>query len=149
MIKLLAARGKQFCGTITAPKMEKQARKYSFPLAQQANLGLDHLTVEVSRTHTTRLTQPVGLLWTSDQLMVQAATYVTRNEHNRWTSMPSVGFAPVIPASEWRLIYAVRLWNHQDQPKNIYSGNTRCHDNDRLINEYIITTNVVSHWHLA
>jgi hypothetical protein len=75
--------------------------------------------------------------------MAQAATYVTRNEHNRWTSMPSVGSEPVIPATEWLQIYALRLWSHQDQPKNIYSGNTRCHDNDRLINEYIITTNVV------
>jgi hypothetical protein len=26
IIKLLAARGKQFCGTITTPKMEKQTR---------------------------------------------------------------------------------------------------------------------------
>jgi hypothetical protein len=78
-----------------------------------------------SRTH---------LLWMSDQLMAQAATYETHNKHNRWTSMHSMGFEPVIPATEWLQIYALRLWSHQDQPKNIYSGNTRSHDNDRLIN---------------
>jgi hypothetical protein len=53
------------------------------PVAQQAKLGQVHLTVEVSRSHTTRLTQLVGLLRMSDRLMAQAAAYTTHNEHNR------------------------------------------------------------------
>jgi len=129
--------------------MGKQTRKYFFPVAQQAKFGLVHLIAEVSRSLSTRLAQPAGLLWTSDRLMAQAVTYHTHNKHNRWPSMPSVGFEPSIPANDWLQIYAIRLWSHQDQPKYNYSGNTRCHDNHRLINECTITTNVVSHWHLA
>jgi hypothetical protein len=39
VIKLLAARGKQFCGTITAPKMEKQTRKYFFSGGSTGQIG--------------------------------------------------------------------------------------------------------------
>lgn len=127
--------------------MGKQT-KYFFPVAQQAKLGLVHLIVQVSRSHNTRVTKPAGLLRTSDRFMAQVATYQTHNKHNRWPSMPSVGFEPSIPANEWLQIYALRLWSHQDHPKYSYSGNARCHDNHRLINAYTITTNVVSRWHL-
>jgi hypothetical protein len=44
-----------------------------FFVVQQLNLGLDHLIVGVSRPHTN--THKVGLLWTSDQLVKEAATY--------------------------------------------------------------------------
>jgi len=36
----------------------------------------------------------------SDQPVADAATWTTRNKHNRRTSMPSVGFEPAIPAME-------------------------------------------------
>jgi hypothetical protein len=34
----------------------------------------------------------VRLLWTSDQLVTEAATYTAYNKHKRRTSMPSAGF---------------------------------------------------------
>jgi hypothetical protein len=40
----------------------------------------------------------VGLLWTSEQLVAETATYTTHNKHKRKTSMPSAGFEPAIPA---------------------------------------------------
>jgi hypothetical protein len=45
-----------------------------FSVAQRPNSGLGHYIVEVSRSHTIRHTQPVGLLCTGDQLVAEAAT---------------------------------------------------------------------------
>jgi hypothetical protein len=42
--------------------------------------------------HTQFDAHPVGLLRTSDQLVAEAATSTTHNEHKRWTCMPSAGF---------------------------------------------------------
>jgi hypothetical protein len=55
------------------------------PVAQQPNSGLGHLIVEVSRSHTIRHTHThqVGLLWTSDKLVAEAATYTTHNKHKK------------------------------------------------------------------
>ena len=55
------------------------------------------LVVEVSISHIIRHTQPIRILWTSDQLVAEAATYTT---HNKRTSMPSAGFEPAIPATQ-------------------------------------------------
>jgi len=71
-----------------------------FSVAQQSNSGLDRLIVEVYRSHTTRRTHPVGLLWTSDQPVAEAATNITHNKHKRQASMPSVGFEPAIPSDK-------------------------------------------------
>ena len=49
-----------------------------FSLAQQPKSGLDGLLVEVSGLPTL----PVGLLWTSDKLVAEAATYTTHNKQN-------------------------------------------------------------------
>jgi hypothetical protein len=54
----------------------------------------------VTHTHT------VGLLWTSDQLVAEAATYTTHNKHKRRTSIPSAGFELIIPAVERLQTYA-------------------------------------------
>jgi len=64
---------------------------YFFSPAQQSNLGRWHLTVKVQTVHSRRK-QPVGLLWTSDQLITDVATYVTYNTHKRRASMSSAGF---------------------------------------------------------
>ena len=78
-------------------------------MAQQLKSGLDRLVVEVSKSHTIRHTRArartytythththrLGLLWTSDQPVAEAATYTT---HKRTTSMPSEGSEPAIPA---------------------------------------------------
>jgi hypothetical protein len=71
-----------------------------FSAAQQPKLGLGRLIVEVSRSHIIRHTHPVGLLWTSDQLDAEAATYTTHNRHKRRTSMTPEEFEPTIPANE-------------------------------------------------
>ena len=122
--------------------MEKQTRKYFFLLAQQARLGLGHLIVEVSRSHTARLTQPVGLLWTSDRLVARAG-YLSNASNTT-----DVQLCP-----QWDS----KLWSQQTSGcrsmpwdcqatriglKIITLGNTRCRDNHRLINEYTIATNV-------
>jgi hypothetical protein len=44
-------------------------------VAQQPNWGVGRLNVDVSRSLTIRGTHPVGLLWTSDELVAQAASY--------------------------------------------------------------------------
>jgi hypothetical protein len=65
-----------------------------FFVAQKPYSGLGHLIVEVSRSHTIRhITQPVGLLWTSDE----SVTYTTHNKHRRLTPIASARFEPAIP----------------------------------------------------
>jgi len=57
-------------------------------------LGLRRLVVEAytyTHTHT-----PDRLLWMSDQLVAEASTYPTYNQHKRRTSMPSVEFESAI-----------------------------------------------------
>jgi hypothetical protein len=73
----------------------------SLSVAQHSNKGLGCLVVEVSRSHTIRhLPQTVGLLWTSDQLVAEAATYKTHNKQKGRTSMPSAELEPTISAIE-------------------------------------------------
>jgi len=50
-------------------------------VAQQSNLGLGTLTVDVSRSHNWTRIHPVGLLWTSNQPIAEAATYSAHNKH--------------------------------------------------------------------
>jgi hypothetical protein len=47
-------------------------------------------------THNWTHTHPVALIWTSDRLVAEAATYKTHNKHKWRTSMPSAGFEPAI-----------------------------------------------------
>ena len=63
------------------------------------------LALTQTRTHThihthTHTHTPVGLLWTSDQSVAQAATYTTHSKPNRQTSVPSARFEPSIPGIE-------------------------------------------------
>jgi len=51
---------------------------------------LDHTELD-TRAH------PAGPLWTSDQLVAEAATHTIRNEHKRRTSTPSARFETAIP----------------------------------------------------
>ena len=68
-----------------------------FPSMVQSPTQACRLIVKISRSHTHTHTHPVELLWMSDQLVAQAATYTTHNKHRR-TSMPSAGYEPAIPA---------------------------------------------------
>jgi hypothetical protein len=71
-----------------------------FFVAQRPKSGRGRLIFEVAtshtHTHTHTQTRPVGLLWTSDQLVAEAATYTTHNTHKRRTSMPSAGFETAV-----------------------------------------------------
>jgi hypothetical protein len=89
----------------------------SFPIsvALQPNSGLGHLAVEDSISHTIRHKRPVGLLWMSDQLIAEAATYTTHIKYKRRTFMPSTIFEPAIPAS------GRRQRVHRDRPRHSHS----------------------------
>jgi hypothetical protein len=43
---------------------------------------------------------PAGLLWTSDQFVVEVAICTTRNIHKRRTSTPLAGFETAIQTNE-------------------------------------------------
>jgi len=46
-------------------------------------------------------------LYTTDQPVVEAATYITHNRHSRRTSVSSAGFEPAIPGIKWVQTYAL------------------------------------------
>ena len=58
----------------------------------------------LDRTQT--YTQPVGILWTSDQLVAEPATYKTHNKNQRRTSVHSAGFKTTVPAIKRHPTYA-------------------------------------------
>jgi len=71
---------------------------FLFLCGQQPKSGPRRLIVEVSISHTIDThTQPV-VLWTSDQLVLETATYTTHDKHKSRTSIPSAGFETTIPA---------------------------------------------------
>jgi hypothetical protein len=47
---------------------------FFYPVALRPNAGHGLLILEVSRSYTTTLSQSVGLLWTSDQLVAETST---------------------------------------------------------------------------
>ena len=70
-------------------------------MVQRPKSGLGRLIIQISGAPTVMAhTRPVGLLWTSDQLVADVTTYATNTKLYRWTFMPSVGFGPANPAIE-------------------------------------------------
>jgi hypothetical protein len=67
-----------------------------FFFVTQPNLGLSRLNVEASN-HTKLDTHTLGLLWTSAQLVAEAATDTTHKKPKRRTSIHSAAFEPAIP----------------------------------------------------
>ena len=80
-----------------------------FFMAQQRNAGWGRHILEVSASHRIRHTHinSLDLLWTSDQLVAEAAAYRTHNKYKRRTFMPSAGIEPAIPAIKRLLTYAL------------------------------------------
>jgi hypothetical protein len=71
-------------------------------VVQQPKSGPGCLIADVPRSHTIRHT--LGkTVWTSDQLVAEAATYTTCKKQ---TSIPSAGFEPAIPAVRRLQTYA-------------------------------------------
>jgi len=73
--------------TLAAAKIRNlKLRKQCFlarylSVTPQPNWSIGRVIVEVYRSHTIRKTHPIGLLWTSDQLVAVPATYTTHNKH--------------------------------------------------------------------
>ena len=82
-----------------------------FPsVAQQPKSGLGRL-VEVSRTHTIRHAHQVELLWTNDQLVVEATTCTGHNTKQKTrTYISSAGFEPAIPTIKRVRPYHILLY---------------------------------------
>ena len=122
----------------------------SFSVTQQPQSGVGCLTAEVSiyiyiyiyiyishtHTHTHTHTPAVGLLWTSDQLVAEAATCTKHNQLNRRTLKPSAGFETLIPAIKRpqgcalvRTVTGVGLCNkYKTKFPLAFSGPTLCKD---------------------
>ena len=49
----------------------------------------------------------IGLLWTSDQLVPEAATYTTHDKHKRRISVLLAGFEHMFPANKRLPTYAL------------------------------------------
>ena len=81
----------------------------TFFTVQQPNSGISRLTLEVSRTHTVRHTNTAAIIWTSEQLVVEAAPYPTSNKLTRWISIPSAVFEPASPAIKRPQTHALDL----------------------------------------
>ena len=81
------------------------------PIRAQAASMLSFLHHTQLDTHTH--TKPAGLLWTSFQPAAEAATCTTHNEHERRTSMPSVGFEPAMSAVKQLRTYDFELQEHR------------------------------------
>jgi hypothetical protein len=60
-----------------------------------------------TQTHTHRHTHPLELRRTSDQPVVEDATYTTHNKHERRTSVPAARFEPAIRAVKWLQTYGL------------------------------------------
>ena len=73
-------------------------------MAQQPKSGLGRLIVEVSRPHTD--THSVGPLWSSDQLVAQAAAYTKQNKDKILMCKPSAEFEPAVPVIKRPNAYA-------------------------------------------
>jgi len=74
---------------------------------QQPNWGIGRRSLKSSGSRKDRHhTFAVGLLWTSDQLVAEKATYTTHNKHQRRTSIPLEGFESASPAMKRRKTYA-------------------------------------------
>ena len=77
---------------------------YHFFCGATAQLGpsppffrfLDNIQL-LAHAHTHTHTHPVGLLWTSGQLVAVAAARTTHNKQKGPISMPTTGFEPAIP----------------------------------------------------
>jgi hypothetical protein len=83
-----------------------------FSLALQPSAGYGHLVTRGFVITHNDASLSVGLLWTSDQLVVETSTW-HNTTHNRKTSMPPVGFEPTIaacerPRTEWRKLLDTR-----------------------------------------
>jgi len=77
---------------------------------QKPNMGTGHTSLVRLLNHT--YSHLLGLLWISDQLVYEAATYITLDTRERPTPIPSCGFQPMVPAIKQLHTYS---YSHQDQ----------------------------------
>jgi len=72
--------------------------------AHHTHIHIYHTHTHTTHTHTHTT---VGLLWTRDQLVAEAATYATQNKHTRRKSKASAGFEHSIPTTRRNQTYAL------------------------------------------
>ena len=104
-------------------------RKF-FPVVQQPHCGLGRLIIDVSRSDTIRHAHPLGLLWTSDQFIVEVATYTIHSKYQRQTSMHSAGFEIQVTAIQWPQRYAFRPLSQWD--RRSFTLTSRSHIRGRI-----------------
>ena len=56
---------------------------FLFPVAQQPNSGLSHLSVEIYRSHTIRHIHMIRFLWTREQHVAETVINTTHNKHKK------------------------------------------------------------------
>jgi hypothetical protein len=75
-------------------------------MVQQPHSDLRRLIVNVSRSHTSKHTQLVGLPWMGDQHFAEACTCQAHSKHKRQISLSSARSEPTIPAMKRPQIYS-------------------------------------------
>jgi hypothetical protein len=81
----------------------------------QLNPGLGRHIVEVPRSHAVRRTQPVGHLWTSDQLVAQAAACTTHSKSKRQNIHVLRGILTRDPSNQAASDLRVRPHGHRNR----------------------------------
>jgi hypothetical protein len=83
-------------------------RKCKCSVAKKPDLGLGHLIVDVSGSHTIRYTHTIWLHWTNDYLVGAAATYTTHTHtHTHTNDQHPSPFETAIPAIRRLQTYAL------------------------------------------
>ena len=79
---------------------------FLFSKALEPKLHLGLFLGEISRSHTVKHVWSAGRLWVSDQLVAEAATYKTHNQHKRQKYLPATDFEPATPKINRSQTYA-------------------------------------------
>jgi hypothetical protein len=86
---------------ITELKLCRSSSIFCDAIAQigpRTSQGIIYISHKTGHTHRHTKTHTVGLLFTSDQPVSEAATCTTQNKHKRLRATTSAGFEPAIPA---------------------------------------------------
>jgi len=90
-------------------------------VAEKPNWDLGRLNVEVSISQRIRETRCLGLLWTSNQIVAEAATYTTHNKHKRRISITVMEFEPAIAVINRPQTYALERSAHRSANSTPYN----------------------------
>jgi hypothetical protein len=84
-------------------------------VVQQPKSALGRPVIEVFRSYTVMThSHPVGLLWTSDQLVADVTTYITNSKQERWTVYALSGIRTREPSNRAAADIQLRWHRHRD-----------------------------------